>query len=123
MGSKLGDIHGWIEDFARGKRIKNFEVVCPATTISTGDNISKRDLSAYWGGDPVHLTPAGYEKLGEKLAEITVADPQLKKRERDSPQPDTKSQHPAWTTPPDRRGSARVTPWPPDGTGPDIRAS
>ena len=22
MGSKLGDIHGWIEDFARGKRIK-----------------------------------------------------------------------------------------------------
>ena len=69
MGSKLGDIHGWIEDFARGKRIKNFEVVCPATTISTGDNISKRDISAFWGGDPVHLTPVGYDKLEEQLCE------------------------------------------------------
>ena len=57
MGSKLGDIHGWIEDFALGKRIKNFEVVCQATSLSTRDDISKRDLAAYWGGDPVHLTP------------------------------------------------------------------
>ena len=94
MGSNLGDIHGWIEDFTREKRIKNFEVVCPATTISTGDNISKRDLSAFWGGDPVHLTPAGYDKLGEKLADMVVADPQPKKRERDTPQPDSKSQRP-----------------------------
>ena len=94
MGSKLGDIHGWIEDFARGKRIKNFEVVCPATTISTGDNISKRDISAFWGGDPVHLTPAGYDKLGEKMADITVADSEPKKRERDTPQPESKSQRP-----------------------------
>ena len=47
----------------------------------------------------MHLTPAGYKKLGEKLADITVADPQPKKRERDTPQPDSKSQRPRLDNP------------------------
>ena len=42
----------------------------------------------------MHLTPAGYEKLGEKLADITVADSEPKKREQDTPQPDSKFQRP-----------------------------
>ena len=41
MGSKLAEIHSWIDDFARGKRIKNYEFICPASTIMVGDDISK----------------------------------------------------------------------------------
>ena len=65
MGSKLADIHSWIDDLSRGKRIWNYEVICPATTIMTRDNVSKKDLAAFWGADPVHLTRQGYEKLAE----------------------------------------------------------
>ena len=43
----LGDIHSWIEDLAHGKRIKNFDVISPATGITGGDVISKRDLAAF----------------------------------------------------------------------------
>ena len=53
MGSKLGDIQSWIEDLTRGKRIKNFDVISPATVITGGDDISKRDLAAFWEADPV----------------------------------------------------------------------
>ena len=69
MGLGLGEIHGWIEDFAGGKCIQNFTVVCPSTTLSEVDSetVSKKDLAAYWGSDPVHLTPLGYAKLGEQL--------------------------------------------------------
>ena len=91
MGSMLEDIHGWIEDFARGKCIKNFEVVCPATSLSAGDDISKKDLAAYWGGDLVHLTLLGYEKLGERLSELATANKQ-KKREREDCQQDQQPQ-------------------------------
>ena len=68
IGEALGDIQGWIDDFSRGKRIKNFEVLCPAI-VMLQSNESKKVLARYWGADPVHLTPAGYEKLAEKLVE------------------------------------------------------
>ena len=74
MGSKLADIHSWIDDFTRGKGIKNYEVICPATTIMMGDDVSKKDLAAFWGADPVHLTPIEYEKLGEQLSEKVAAN-------------------------------------------------
>ena len=79
MGSKLADIHSWIDDFSRGKRIRNYEVICLATTITTRDEISKKDLAAFWGSDPVHLTKQGYEKLGEQLSEKVAAYKQKKR--------------------------------------------
>ena len=93
MGSKLADIHSWIDDFSRGKRIRNYEVICPATTITTGDDVSKKDLAAFWGSDPVHLTKQGYEKLGEQLSEKVAAYKQ-KKRLREGGQETSTHQRP-----------------------------
>ena len=75
-GSKLAEIHSWIYDFTRGTRIKNYEVICPVSSIMVGDDISKKDLAAFWWADPVHLTPLGYEKLGEQLSDKVAANKQ-----------------------------------------------
>ena len=64
MGSKLADSHSWIDDFSRGKQIKNYEVICPATTIMTGDDISKKDLAAFWRGRSGPLVPSGLREAG-----------------------------------------------------------
>ena len=93
MGSKLADIHSWIDDLSRGKRIWNYEVICPATTIMTGDNVSKKDLAAFWGADPVHLTRQGFEKLGEQLSEKVAAHTH-KKRPREEGQEASPHQQP-----------------------------
>ena len=81
MGAALADIHSWTDDFACWKRIKNFEVVCPGTTIWEDKGKSTKALKMYWGSDPVHLTPKGYEELAEKLND-KVAASHSKKRER-----------------------------------------
>ena len=83
-GSKLAEIHSWIYDFTRGKRIKNYEVICPVSSIMVGDDISKKDLAAFWWADPVHLTPLGYEKLGEQLSDKVAANKQKKHLREDS---------------------------------------
>ena len=60
-------------------------MVCPSTTLSEVDSetVSKKDLAAYWGSDPVHLTPLGYAKLGEQLSEMVASDNRKKRgRER-----------------------------------------
>ena len=86
MGAALADIHGWVDDLARGKRIVNYEVVCPGSIIWEDKEISKKDLANFWGADPVHLTVTGYEKLAEKLAKkMTEARP----RKRDRADSDT----------------------------------
>ena len=59
----------------------------------TGDNISKKDLAAFWGADPVHLSHLGYEKLGEQLSEKVAASKQ-KKRPREEGQEDSLHQRP-----------------------------
>ena len=86
MGSCLADIHSWTDDFARGKRIKNFEVVCPSSIIWEDKKTTIKDLKVYWSADPVHLTPKGYEMLAEKLADRVAAN-QPKKRERSDSEP------------------------------------
>ena len=53
----LRDIHSWTDEFACGKRIRNFEVVCPGSSIWEDKQTTKKDLKEYWGADPVHLTP------------------------------------------------------------------
>ena len=40
-----------------------------SSAIGLEDNPSKRELAKLWGSDPVHLTPEGYKKLGEKIVE------------------------------------------------------
>ena len=44
--------------------------------------MSKHDLKNYWGADPVHLAPRGYEKLAEKLVGKLEAE-RSKKRSRE----------------------------------------
>ena len=58
-----------------------------------GDDISKKDLAAFWGSDPVHLTPMGYEKLGEQLSD-KIAVIKQKKRLREDSQVDQPNQRP-----------------------------
>ena len=73
MGSQLADIHGWLDDLARGRRLQNYEIICPASALGVDDNASISDkstqegLRSRWGTDPVHLTPAGYNTLAESL--------------------------------------------------------
>ena len=64
----------------------HFEVVCPGSIIWEDKNTSIKDLKVYWGADPVHLTPKGYEKMAEKLADRVAAN-QPKKRERSDSEP------------------------------------
>ena len=33
---------------------------------------SKKELADWWGTDPVHMSPAGYSKIAESLAEKAV---------------------------------------------------
>ena len=58
-----------------------------------GDDISKKDLAAFWGSDPVHLTPMGYEKLGEQLSDKIAVIKQKKRLPEDS-QADQPNQRP-----------------------------
>ena len=75
IGSAIADIHGWIEDLAHGRRIKNMEVVCPSSIIGLRDDSnSTKHLGALWGADPVQLTPSGYGKIAESLAKEISED-------------------------------------------------
>ena len=58
-------------------------------------------------GDPVHLTPLGYEKLGERLSELATANKQIKKREREDSQPDSHPQRPSLDNPPRQAGISK----------------
>ena len=84
IGAALDDIHKWIDDFSHEKCIKNYEVVCPATAMWQDNKEIKKDLARYWGTDPVHLTPAGYEKLAEKLVEKATTNQTVKRPRTDS---------------------------------------
>ena len=90
MGNQLADIHGWLDDLARGRRLQNYEIVCPATALGVDDNASINDkstqegLRSRWGTDPVHLTPAGYTALAESLiANLATEEHEVK----DTPAP------------------------------------
>ena len=69
IGTSLAQIPTWLDDLAHGKRITEYEVLCVSSAIGLEDNPSKRELAKLWGSDPVHLTPEGYKKLGEKIVE------------------------------------------------------
>ena len=69
MGNSLAEIHTWLDDLAHGKRIANYEVMCPGTAIGLENNPDKKQLAKMWGKDPVHLAAAGYTMLAEKITE------------------------------------------------------
>ena len=73
MGNSLAQIFSWLGDLAHGKRIVDFEIVCVSTSVGLEGNPSKRDLAKLWGSDPVHLTPAGYQKMADKIVELAEA--------------------------------------------------
>ena len=73
MGTSLAQIYSWLGDLAHGKRIVDGEIVCVSTSVGLEGNPSKRDLAKLWGSDPVHLTPAGYQKMADKIVEMAEA--------------------------------------------------
>ena len=85
MGKQLADIHGWLDDLARGRRLLNYESVCPSSAIGIDDNATIRDkatlegLKNRWGADPVHLTPAGYNALADYLVTVCIKQADEKK--------------------------------------------
>ena len=74
MGRTLADIYGWMDNLAHGKRISNHELICPSSAIGIGlnDNVDRKQLATLWAVDPVHLAPAGYAKLAEKMVEAAA---------------------------------------------------
>ena len=48
------------------------------------DKESKVMLARYWGADPVHLTPDGYDKLAEKLVDYINVSQTSKRPRTDS---------------------------------------
>ena len=69
MGTSLAELEDWIRDLAYSKRIQLFSVICPATMVDLNNpSDKKKELAKWWGTDPVHLLPAGYSKMAEKLA-------------------------------------------------------
>ena len=73
MGNSLAQIYTWLGDLAHGKRIIDYEVVCVSSIVGMEGNPSKKELAKLWGSDPVHLTPAGYQKVADKLVEKAEA--------------------------------------------------
>ena len=94
MGKQLADIHGWLDDLARGRRLLNYEIVCPSSAIGIEDNATIRDnatlegLKNRWGADPVHLTPAGYNALADYLI-VSCNNQADEKKEAPGPTRDT----------------------------------
>ena len=70
MGNSLAQIFTWLGDLAHGRRILDYEVVCVSSIVGMEGNPSKKELAKLWGSDPVHLTPAGYQKVAEKMVEM-----------------------------------------------------
>ena len=83
MGNSLAEIHTWLDDLAHGKRIANYEVMCPSSAIGLENNPDRKQLAKMWGKDPVHLAAAGYtmlaEKIAEKAADIRAKSPSASK--------------------------------------------
>ena len=69
MGNSLAEIHSWLDDLAHGKRISNYEVMCPSSAIGLENNPDRKQLAKLWGNDPVHLAAAGYNMLAEKIVD------------------------------------------------------
>ena len=68
MGTSLAELEDWIRDLAYSKRIQLSSVICPATMVDLDNPTDKKkELAKWWGTDPVHLLPAGYSKMAEKL--------------------------------------------------------
>ena len=109
MARGLKDIKNWIAEFAYTKRIQNFIVINPVKCLGTAKPLGSEEveeLVKLWGRDPVHMAPAGYEKLATSILDIINADTQYERcgeSASQAPQPhqdeeDRSQQRDAWVT-------------------------
>jgi hypothetical protein len=71
IGEGLNEICYWLRNMAFTRRIQNFTVLDPNETMLAGDHIVKdaMQIKKFWKDDPVHMTAAGYKKLGKLILE------------------------------------------------------
>jgi hypothetical protein len=71
IGEGLNEICSWLRNMTFTRRIRNFTVLDPNETMLTRDDILKDSLriKKFWKDDPVHMTAAGYKKLGKLILE------------------------------------------------------
>jgi len=72
MGARLADMCDWLADFLHIKRIKKAKTIFPGDLVG-GLKDGKKELSAAWGRDPVHMTEHGYAKEAESIRRMTPA--------------------------------------------------
>ena len=72
MGARLADMCDWLADFLHIKRIKKAKTIFPGDLVG-GLKDGKKELSAAWGRDPVHITEHGYAKEAESIRRMTPA--------------------------------------------------
>ena len=70
MGNCLAEMDDWLKELAYSKRILHFTVICTAILVDLDSPKSnKKELAKWWGTDPIHMLPAGYSKVAEKLTD------------------------------------------------------
>ena len=108
-GCLPADIHSWADDFARGKRIKNFEVVCPGSIIWEDKNTSMKDLKIYWV--PIQFTsPPRVMRSWPKSWPTEWRPLSLRRGKGATVNPVTRARRPVWSQTADWWASAAVTP-------------
>jgi hypothetical protein len=69
MGEAIGEIRGWIQDFAFTRRIRNFITVCPNTLLQSDSDVEDGadKIRGFWTSGPVHMNGDGYKCLATNL--------------------------------------------------------
>jgi hypothetical protein len=73
------------------EKIRNFKVVCSNTAVGVDEENEeemRKKTKALWTSDPVHLSPAGYEKLADavsKALESGLTRPVTQQQKRSGP--------------------------------------
>ena len=90
MGARLADMCDWLADFLHIKRIKKAKTIFPGDLVG-GLKDGKKELSAAWGRDPVHITEQGYAKEAESIRRMTPALlAEFKDHEEEKKQPEVR---------------------------------
>ena len=72
MGARLADMCDWLADFLHIKRIKKAKTIFPGDLVG-GLKDGKKEMSAAWGRDPVHMSEHGYAKEAEAIRRMAPA--------------------------------------------------
>ena len=93
MGERLAEIGDWLQDLIYGKRIHNFNVLCPISLVGILDGSvrSPASLAKMWSKDPIHLSAAGYAKEVDGILD-EITDPEDRQRSNSA----QKAAHRTW---------------------------